>query len=67
MRRTVVLVLALALVVPVAALAQDFDAVEIQTVQVSDTIYMLVGQGGNVGVSVGEDGVFHYRRPVCLR
>jgi glyoxylase-like metal-dependent hydrolase (beta-lactamase superfamily II) len=58
MRRTAVFVLALSLLVPAALLAQDFDAVEIRTVQVSDSIYMLVGEGGNIGVSVGEDGVF---------
>ena len=49
---------ALLTVLPATAVAQDFDAVEIRTVQVTDTIYMLVGQGGNIGVSVGEDGVF---------
>ena len=32
--------------------------VNIQTHQLSDRVYMLVGQGGNIGVSVGEDGVF---------
>ena len=40
---------------PVAA--QDFDAVEIQTLPVADGIYMLKGGGGNIGVSVGEDGI----------
>jgi glyoxylase-like metal-dependent hydrolase (beta-lactamase superfamily II) len=38
--------------------AQDFDAVEIETIDIGDGIYMLVGMGGNIGVSVGEDGVF---------
>lgn len=32
--------------------------VQIKTTKVSDHIYMLVGQGGNIAVSVGEDGVF---------
>ena len=42
------------------ALAQerDFSAVEIKTHKVTDTIYMLEGAGGNIGVCVGEDGVF---------
>ena len=31
--------------------------VTIQTVPVADSIYMLVGRGGNIGVSVGDDGV----------
>ena len=40
------------------ALAQDFSQVEIKTHPVRDGIYMLEGFGGNIGVSVGEDGVF---------
>ncbi len=42
MRRTSLFVLALLLPVSAALLAQDFDAVEIRTVQVSESIYMLV-------------------------
>lgn len=39
--------------------AEDkFSAVEIETIKVADGIYMLMGMGGNIGVSVGEDGVF---------
>src|SRR5712672_2616409 len=43
----------------VAALAQpaSFDKVEIKTTKITDTIYMLEGEGGNIGVSAGEDGV----------
>jgi cyclase len=37
---------------------QDFSKVEIQTEKLSDSVYMMVGAGGNLGVSVGEDGVF---------
>ena len=37
---------------------QDFSAVEIQTIDVADGLYMLVGQGGNIGLSVGSDGTF---------
>jgi glyoxylase-like metal-dependent hydrolase (beta-lactamase superfamily II) len=37
--------------------AQDFKKVQIETVKVADGIYMLVGYGGNIGVSAGEDGV----------
>jgi glyoxylase-like metal-dependent hydrolase (beta-lactamase superfamily II) len=36
--------------------AQDFSAVEIETVPVADDLFMLVGQGGNIGLSVGDDG-----------
>ena len=42
-----------------AAYAQsNFDAVEIKTTKVADGIYMLEGAGGNIGLSVGEDGAF---------
>jgi len=37
---------------------QDFSKVEIQTEKLSDSVYMMTGSGGNLGVSVGEDGVF---------
>ncbi|WP_047548176.1 MBL fold metallo-hydrolase [Psychroserpens sp. Hel_I_66] len=40
------------------ASAQRFDDVTIETVKVSDHVYMLLGAGGNIGVSIGEDGVF---------
>jgi len=41
------------------ALAQtDFSKIEVQTVKLTDTVYMLVGAGGNLGVSAGEDTVF---------
>ncbi|MBN4046917.1 MBL fold metallo-hydrolase [bacterium AH-315-P13] len=38
--------------------AQNFDDVTIKIQKLSDNVYMLVGYGGNIGVSVGEDGVF---------
>ncbi len=38
--------------------AQDFDDVQIETTQVGPGVYMLTGSGGNLAVSVGEDGVF---------
>ncbi len=41
----------------VIAQQPNFDAVQIQTLHVSGNIYMLVGAGGNIAVSVGEDGV----------
>ncbi|MGI9229186.1 MAG: MBL fold metallo-hydrolase [Gammaproteobacteria bacterium] len=41
--------------------AQDEDRfanVQIKTQQINDKLYVLFGQGGNIGLSVGEDGVF---------
>ncbi len=40
------------------ARAQDFDAVEISTIPVAPGLHMMVGRGGNLAVSTGEDGVF---------
>lgn len=37
--------------------AQDFEKVQIQTVRVTDGIYVLHGAGGNIGISAGEDGI----------
>ncbi len=43
---------------PTRAVAQSaMDTVTIRTVKVADGVFMLVGSGGNIGVSVGEDGV----------
>lgn len=38
--------------------SQNLDEVVIETVKLSDHVYMLVGGGGNVGVSIGDGGVF---------
>src|SRR5580692_4743317 len=37
---------------------QDFSKVEIHVLPVQGQVYMLVGQGGNITVQVGSDGVF---------
>ena len=37
---------------------RNFDAVQMKTTKVAEGIYMLEGEGGNIGVSAGEDGVF---------
>ncbi|MDH3205451.1 MAG: MBL fold metallo-hydrolase [Gemmatimonadota bacterium] len=44
----------LACALPVAA--QDFDQIQITTTPVRGSIYMLQGSGGNIGVSIGDDG-----------
>jgi cyclase len=36
----------------------ELDDVKIEAQKVTDTLYMLTGAGGNMGVSLGEDGVF---------
>ena len=37
---------------------QDFSKVEIKSEKVAEGLYVLFGAGGNIGVSVGADGVF---------
>jgi len=36
----------------------SFNKVEIKTIDLGNGIYMLTGMGGNIGVSVGDDGIF---------
>src|SRR6266581_2776540 len=57
MRKTLIALLA-ALAFGAHAQQRNFDAVQIKTTQVAAGIYMLEGEGGNIGVSAGEDGVF---------
>jgi len=52
------LALLLSLVALPAFAQQDFSKVEIRSEKLADTVYMLVGAGGNLGLSVGEDAVF---------
>ena len=47
-----------ALLAAAASAQQDFSKVEIQTEKLANTVYMMTGSGGNLGVSVGEDAVF---------
>ena len=44
------------LALPVVGVAQDFANIQITTIPVRDNIYMLQGSGGNIGVSIGDDG-----------
>jgi glyoxylase-like metal-dependent hydrolase (beta-lactamase superfamily II) len=65
MRRTALTLLAavlpalatLATSIPSFAQQQDFSKVEVKATPVAGHIYMLQGAGGNIGVSVGSDGV----------
>ena len=40
-----------------AAQNEDFSKVQIKVTHVAGTVYMLQGAGGNIGASVGEDGI----------
>jgi cyclase len=52
-----VLLLVALVAVPVAAQG-DYSQVQIETTKLTDHIYMLKGAGGNIGLCVGDDGVF---------
>ena len=62
--RSLILGMALGVIGSVAGLAplgaqqQDFSRVEITTTKLTSTLYLLTGEGGNIGVSAGSDGVF---------
>jgi glyoxylase-like metal-dependent hydrolase (beta-lactamase superfamily II) len=36
---------------------RDFSNVQIKVIKMAGTVYMLQGAGGNIGVSVGDDGI----------
>lgn len=55
MRRT--LLLLITLLAATTVFAQDFSKVEVKATHVAGTVHMLTGAGGNIGVSVGEDGI----------
>jgi cyclase len=57
MRRTTFVVLGL-LVCPAFGSAQDFDNIQIQTTRITESIFLLQGSGGNIAVSIGDDGTF---------
>lgn len=52
------LYLSLFLLVTASAFGQrDFSTVEVKPTKVAGSVWMLVGAGGNIGVSVGDDGI----------
>jgi glyoxylase-like metal-dependent hydrolase (beta-lactamase superfamily II) len=56
-RRFAALALVAAFACPAAA-QRDLSKVEIRAEKLADTVWMLAGSGGNIGVSAGEDAVF---------
>jgi len=44
--------------IAISVAAQDFSKVEVKAEKLADTVWMLTGSGGNIGVSAGEDAVF---------
>ena len=51
--------LGMAMLVAVPCAAQtNYDTVQVRTVPITTSVYLLQGAGGNIAVSVGNDGVF---------
>ena len=57
MRKIGLLGASLLLCVLAVAQEQDFSKVEMKVTKVAGDVYMLQGAGGNIGASVGEDGI----------
>src|SRR5215468_7656871 len=55
--RTALVLASLPLLAGLCLGQQDFSKVEIKVTKVAGAVYMLEGSGGNIGVSVGEDGI----------
>lgn len=55
--KNVLLVCTVALTAVSLSAQQDFSKVNVTTTKVAGSVYMLTGAGGNIGVSVGDDGI----------
>lgn len=60
LRKSSVAALAAALLAGAPALHAQFDpaTVEVKTEELAPGLHMLTGRGGNIGISIGDDGVF---------
>ncbi len=45
-------------IVPLGAVAQSLDSVQIRTERVAEGVYALFGRGGNIGLAIGTEAVF---------
>ncbi len=54
----VLAIMSVAVISSAAQAQQDYSKVTIKTISVAPGVHMLMGAGGNIGVSSGEDGVF---------
>src|SRR6476620_11685436 len=59
MRRVIFAIICVAILgrLQASGQGQDFSKVEMKVEKVAGTVYMLQGQGGNIGASVGDDGI----------
>jgi cyclase len=56
-RHRIVLIAVVTMVAMGAAQDRDFSKVQIKVTKVAGNVYMLQGAGGNIGASIGEDGI----------
>ncbi|MEP7344385.1 MAG: MBL fold metallo-hydrolase [Gemmatimonadaceae bacterium] len=52
------MLLTVLLLFPAIACGQNLDTVQVTAQKLSDRVYVLFGSGGNIGLSVGDDGAF---------
>jgi cyclase len=57
MRSPCILATTLLLTLVLAAQDEDFSKVQMKVTKVAGNVYMLQGAGGNIGASIGEDGI----------
>ncbi|HKG96171.1 MAG TPA: MBL fold metallo-hydrolase [Pyrinomonadaceae bacterium] len=57
MKKILLPVILLLFVVSINGQQQDFSKVQVKATKVAGNVYMLQGSGGNIGVSVGADGI----------
>jgi glyoxylase-like metal-dependent hydrolase (beta-lactamase superfamily II) len=57
MRKMILLLTLTLTLTSVASLAEQYEDVQINSAHVSESVYMLTGAGGNIGVSAGDDGI----------
>ena len=57
MKKFLLLTVSLLFAVSVQAQQTDYSKVEVKATKVAGNVYMLEGAGGNIGVSVGDDGL----------
>src|SRR4026208_2165260 len=55
--KTILIAVAIVLSATLAHAQQDFSRIEVKATHVAGNVYMLTGSGGNIGVSVGPDGI----------
>ena len=57
MKKFLLLIVLMTFAVSVSAQQTDFSKVQVKATKVAGNVYMLEGAGGNIGVSVGDDGL----------